>query len=124
MTVWAKRSSAMPGRAIRSLPSRKLSPWSTLGSREDAMATAYSRARRTQRVSAKTLRPFGSRSGGLKALDNRIKGKKMIKVGDKVPSATLRQVTESGVQEVGTDDFFKGKRVALFAVPGAFTSVC
>jgi len=48
----------------------------------------------------------------------------MIKVGDKVPSATLRQVTEGGVQEVTTEDFFKGKRVALFAVPGAFTSVC
>jgi peroxiredoxin len=48
----------------------------------------------------------------------------MIKAGDRVPSVTLRQVTESGVQEVTTDDFFKGKRVALFAVPGAFTSTC
>jgi peroxiredoxin len=48
----------------------------------------------------------------------------MIKVGDKIPSAALRQVTEGGVQEVSTDEFFKGKRVALFAVPGAFTSVC
>ena len=48
----------------------------------------------------------------------------MIKVGDKIPSAGLRQVTEGGVQEVSTDEFFKGKRVALFAVPGAFTSVC
>jgi peroxiredoxin len=48
----------------------------------------------------------------------------MIKVGDKVPSVNVRQVTESGVQEVSTTDFFKGKRVALFAVPGAFTSVC
>jgi peroxiredoxin len=48
----------------------------------------------------------------------------MIKVGDKIPSATFRQVTENGVQEVTTDEFFRGKRVALFAVPGAFTSVC
>jgi glutaredoxin/glutathione-dependent peroxiredoxin len=48
----------------------------------------------------------------------------MIKVGDKIPSASLRQVTENGVQEVTTDEFFRGKRVALFAVPGAFTSVC
>jgi peroxiredoxin len=48
----------------------------------------------------------------------------MIKIGDKIPSATLRQVSEGGVQEVGTDEFFKGKRVAIFAVPGAFTSVC
>lgn len=48
----------------------------------------------------------------------------MIKVGDKLPSVTLRQVKESGVEEVTTDDFFKGKKVALFAVPGAFTSTC
>jgi len=48
----------------------------------------------------------------------------MIKAGDKIPSVTLRQVTENGVQEVSSDQFFKGKRVALFAVPGAFTSTC
>jgi len=48
----------------------------------------------------------------------------MIKVGDRIPSVTVRQVTENGVQEVNTDDFFKGRRVALFAVPGAFTSTC
>jgi peroxiredoxin len=48
----------------------------------------------------------------------------MIKVGDKIPSTTVREVKEEGVQEVTTDEFFKGKRVALFAVPGAFTSTC
>lgn len=48
----------------------------------------------------------------------------MIKTGDRIPSVTVRQVTASGVQEVNTGDFFKGKRVALFAVPGAFTSTC
>ena len=48
----------------------------------------------------------------------------MIKVGDKIPSATVRQVTAEGAQEVSTDEFFKGKKVALFAVPGAFTSTC
>src|SRR5579871_522145 len=48
----------------------------------------------------------------------------MIKVGDRIPSVNVRQVTETGVQEVRTDDFFGGKRVALFAVPGAFTSTC
>jgi peroxiredoxin len=48
----------------------------------------------------------------------------MIKVGDRLPTASLRQVKEAGVQDVSTDDFFKGKKVALFAVPGAFTSTC
>ena len=48
----------------------------------------------------------------------------MIKIGDKLPSVSLREVKEGGVQEVSTDDFFKGKKVALFAVPGAFTSTC
>ena len=48
----------------------------------------------------------------------------MIKVGDRIPSVNVREVTDTGVQEIGTDDFFRGKRVALFAVPGAFTSTC
>jgi glutaredoxin/glutathione-dependent peroxiredoxin len=47
-----------------------------------------------------------------------------INVGDKLPSATLRQVTPEGPKEVGTDEFFRGKKVALFAVPGAFTPAC
>ena len=47
-----------------------------------------------------------------------------IKVGDRVPSATLRYITPEGVQSVSSEDFFKGKKVALFAVPGAFTPTC
>jgi peroxiredoxin len=47
-----------------------------------------------------------------------------IKVGDKVPSVKLKQMTPEGVKEVSTDDFFKGKKVVLFAVPGAFTPTC
>ena len=47
-----------------------------------------------------------------------------IKVGDKVPSAKLKQMTADGVKEVTTDEFFKGKKVVLFAVPGAFTPTC
>jgi glutaredoxin/glutathione-dependent peroxiredoxin len=47
-----------------------------------------------------------------------------VKVGDRVPSATLRYVTPEGVQAVSSDDFFKGKKVALFAVPGAYTRTC
>ncbi len=47
-----------------------------------------------------------------------------IKVGDRLPSATLRQITAEGPKEISTDDFFRGKKVALFAVPGAFTPAC
>ncbi|MFC0239533.1 peroxiredoxin [Rhodopseudomonas telluris] len=47
-----------------------------------------------------------------------------IKVGDKLPSATFRVMTEDGVQSKSTDDIFKGKKVALFAVPGAYTGTC
>ena len=47
-----------------------------------------------------------------------------IKVGDKVPSVTLRYVSPDGVQAVTTDDFFRGKKVALFGVPGAYTRTC
>ena len=47
-----------------------------------------------------------------------------IKIGDKLPSVTLRQVTPEGPKEISTDEFFRGKKVALFAVPGAFTPAC
>lgn len=48
----------------------------------------------------------------------------MIKIGDRFPSAMIRQVTDDGPKPVSTDDFFAGRKVALFAVPGAFTSTC
>ena len=47
-----------------------------------------------------------------------------IKVGDKLPSVTLTEATADGPKPVKTDAFFAGKRVALFAVPGAFTPTC
>ena len=47
-----------------------------------------------------------------------------IKVGDKLPEAKFRVMTAEGPQVKTTDDIFKGKKVALFAVPGAFTSTC
>ena len=47
-----------------------------------------------------------------------------IKVGDKLPNATFRVMTAEGPKPKSTDDIFKGKKVALFAVPGAFTPTC
>jgi peroxiredoxin len=48
-----------------------------------------------------------------------------IKVGDKLPNATFRVATAEGPNKpMTTDDVFKGKKVALFAVPGAFTPTC
>ena len=47
-----------------------------------------------------------------------------IKVGDKLPNATFRVMTTEGPKPKTTDDIFKGKKVALFAVPGAFTPTC
>ena len=47
-----------------------------------------------------------------------------IKVGDKVPAAKLQIKTKDGVQTKTTDEIFGGKRVVLFALPGAFTPTC
>ena len=47
-----------------------------------------------------------------------------IKVGDKVPSASLMQMKSGAPQPVKTADFFAGKKVAVFALPGAFTPTC
>jgi peroxiredoxin len=47
-----------------------------------------------------------------------------IKVGDNIPSMKLMMATEDGPKEVSTDEIFKGKKVVLFAVPGAFTPTC
>jgi glutaredoxin/glutathione-dependent peroxiredoxin len=47
-----------------------------------------------------------------------------IKVGDKMPSGTLTVATKDGPQKVNADDFFKGRKVVLFSVPGAFTPTC
>src|SRR5579864_6458086 len=47
-----------------------------------------------------------------------------IKVGDRLPDATFRLVTEDGPRPVGTKEFFSGKKVVLFGLPGAFTPTC
>jgi peroxiredoxin len=47
-----------------------------------------------------------------------------ISVGDKLPDATFKTMTADGAKEVSTSDVFAGKKVVLFAVPGAFTPTC
>lgn len=47
-----------------------------------------------------------------------------IKTGDRIPSATLTTMTGEGPKPITTDELFKGKTVAVFAVPGAFTPTC
>jgi len=47
-----------------------------------------------------------------------------IQVGDKLPSATLKVARADGIQDVGTDEIFRGKKVVVFGLPGAFTPTC
>ena len=47
-----------------------------------------------------------------------------IKVGDKVPSVTLRYLTPEGVKAVPSEEFFAGKKVIVFGLPGAYTRTC
>ncbi|MDE2462742.1 MAG: peroxiredoxin [Alphaproteobacteria bacterium] len=47
-----------------------------------------------------------------------------IKVGDKLPSATLLEMKNGSPTPIKSDDFFAGKKVAVFALPGAFTPTC
>ncbi len=47
-----------------------------------------------------------------------------IKVGEKVPAVKLKQMTPEGMKDVDTGEFIKGKKVVLFALPGAFTPTC
>src|ERR1700675_2412806 len=47
-----------------------------------------------------------------------------IQIGDKIPAGTLQNVTPQGPKDISTEEFFRGKKVVLFAVPGAFTPAC
>ena len=47
-----------------------------------------------------------------------------IKAGDRMPSGKLKTMTADGPRDITTDDLFKGKKVVLFSVPGAFTPTC
>ena len=47
-----------------------------------------------------------------------------IQVGDRLPQTTFIKATPDGPQPVDSEGFFKGRTVALFSVPGAFTPTC
>jgi peroxiredoxin len=47
-----------------------------------------------------------------------------IQVGEKIPAATLKVATADGIKDRTTSEIFSGKKVVVFAVPGAFTPLC
>ena len=47
-----------------------------------------------------------------------------VSVGDQIPNVTIKPMGEKGPEDLNTGDFFAGKKVVLFAVPGAFTPTC
>jgi glutaredoxin/glutathione-dependent peroxiredoxin len=47
-----------------------------------------------------------------------------IKVGDKIPSSVLTTMTPDGPGPVDTDAYFKGRKIVVFSVPGAYTPTC
>jgi glutaredoxin/glutathione-dependent peroxiredoxin len=47
-----------------------------------------------------------------------------IQVGDRLPAVNLKQLTADGIKDVPITDLTRGKKVVLFAVPGAFTPTC
>ncbi len=47
-----------------------------------------------------------------------------IKIGDTIPSVTLKRLGENGMEDVNTVEYFTNKKIVLFATPGAFTPTC
>jgi len=47
-----------------------------------------------------------------------------LKAGDPMPKGTFKRMTSEGPKDISTDELFKGKKVVLFSVPGAFTPTC
>jgi len=47
-----------------------------------------------------------------------------ISVGDKIPDVVLQHMTSDGPKDISTSEIFNGKKVVLFALPGAFTPTC
>jgi peroxiredoxin len=47
-----------------------------------------------------------------------------IKVGDRIPEASFKRLGAGGIEDISTHELFDGKKVVIFAVPGAFTPTC
>ena len=47
-----------------------------------------------------------------------------ISVGERVPAATLQHLSDDGLEDVSTETLFRGKKVVVFGLPGAFTPIC
>ncbi len=47
-----------------------------------------------------------------------------IKAGDRMPSGSFKTIGKDGMQDITTDQLFRGRKVVLFSVPGAFTPTC
>ena len=47
-----------------------------------------------------------------------------IKIGDKIPAVTLKNLTSDGMKDLATASLFADKKIVMFAVPGAFTPTC
>jgi len=47
-----------------------------------------------------------------------------IQVGDKIPSVNIQHMGADGVETINTDELFAGKKVVMFALPGAYTPTC
>src|SRR5579863_5717851 len=106
----------MPGMATSSRPVRKSSDmFPMIGRQGGAFKPRPALARATWRGRTPGLCPVRPNQE-FKAMT--------IKVGDKIPSATLTTFGPEGPKPVSTDELFKGRTVGLFAVPGAFTPTC
>src|SRR5690606_9399972 len=83
----------------------------------------FGAAGHTSRRSA-AARAAGVQQVRLQSIHTQEKTRMTIKAGDRIPSVSLRKMTADGPAVTSTDEFFGGKKVVLFAVPGAFTPTC
>src|SRR3954471_23289570 len=118
MTARSKRGSAIPGMASRNLPDRNggfsitARQWSAGAARASRLGAAG------LGLEGACVRPY--------LASHHIQGEHTmtIQVGERLPDVPLTIAGAEGPQPTTAGEFFAGKRVALFAVPGAFTPTC